>query len=158
MGHDVQAFIGHRETLESLRACYHASRVVVLAGDWTLLPLTAMLFEAIAPASDRAERSEKGFEFLTGAIRRVLLHHSASRDLAYIETSYFGGSGDQGAIVARHGRVIFGPQLGAGSINAALLLLGVEKGTAHDEYDALGLGRHRSNEAWVERGADGESA
>jgi hypothetical protein len=27
--------------------------------------------------------------------------------------------------------------------------LGVERGSARDEFDALGLGRHRSNESWL---------
>ena len=43
------------------------------------------------------------------------------------------------------------------AINRAVRHLGVERGGSLYEFDALGLGRHRSNEAWVaEAGGDGD--
>jgi hypothetical protein len=83
----------------------------------------------------------------------VTLLKEASKDeaLVYVETEYFGGDGGQGAIVAHRGDIFFGPAEGDGSINAALRLLEAKKDGAHDEFDAVGLGRFRSNEDWIEQ-------
>ena len=37
-----------------------------------------------------------------------------------------------------------------GAINIALRKLGVLRGGSHDEFDAVGLGKHRDNESWIE--------
>jgi hypothetical protein len=37
-----------------------------------------------------------------------------------------------------------------GAINIALRKLGVLRGDGHDEFDAIGLGKHRDNESWIE--------
>jgi hypothetical protein len=87
-----------------------------------------------------------------------------------VETDYFGGIGTQAAIVWRHS-TIYGPYQSATryehdrlisvpaeqrAINRALQLLGVQRGTAIDEFDALGLGHYRSIEAWLKHApADG---
>jgi hypothetical protein len=41
-----------------------------------------------------------------------------------------------------------------GAINRAVRLVGVERGPVRDEFDALGLGRHRSNESWLSEAAE----
>lgn len=74
---------------------------------------------------------------------------SARGPVAYVETNYFGGAGDQGACAWRGGVRIYGPRRGLGDdgvINEALVAIGVvpERG---DAFDALGLGAWRSNEA-----------
>jgi hypothetical protein len=74
--------------------------------------------------------------------------------VAYVETEYFGGDGVQAAAVWEGGAIAFGPrQADAGPINEALRLLGVERTTAQDEFDTVGLGRHRRNEGWIEEAA-----
>jgi hypothetical protein len=87
---------------------------------------------------------------------------SHSMLLAYVETEYFGGRGFQGAVVWANGQLIFGPALTGdredfqtdnlpdNAINIALRILGVLKGNSHDEFDAIGLGKHRNNEGWIE--------
>ena len=37
-----------------------------------------------------------------------------------------------------------------GAINIALRKLGVLRGSSHDEFDAVELGKHRHNESWIE--------
>ena len=87
---------------------------------------------------------------------------SVKAPLAYVETEYFGGAGFQGAVVWANGQMIFGPALTGdgedfqtddlpdGAINIALRKLGVLRGNSHDEFDAIGLGKHRDNESWIE--------
>jgi len=63
---------------------------------------------------------------------------------AVIETDYFGGHGDQAAIVYENGSVIMTAEVAeVGPINRALRLLGVQVGNARDEFEALALNRFR---------------
>jgi hypothetical protein len=41
--------------------------------------------------------------------------------------------------------------MASGSINAILHLMGIQKGAARDEFDAIGLGRFRNNENWIKQ-------
>jgi hypothetical protein len=61
---------------------------------------------------------------------------------AIIQTDYFGGAGSQVAAVYR-GRATVMPAT-YGAINAALRHLGVVARPGQDEFDTVGLGRHRS--------------
>lgn len=63
---------------------------------------------------------------------------------AIIETEYFGGVGEQAAAVYRAGRELMPPSVAEfGPINAALRLLGIVQGEHADEFNAVGLQRHR---------------
>jgi hypothetical protein len=73
---------------------------------------------------------------------------------ALISTDYFGGSGSQQAAVYEDDRVLM-PAV-AGGINAALRLLGVQRGPLKDEFDAINLSRYRSFEDYFERYYDWE--
>jgi hypothetical protein len=85
--------------------------------------------------------------------------------VAYIQTDYHGGTGSQCAIVWRDGAVSSGPletvdkqgsitPLRERAINRAVMELGVERGDARDEFEALGLNRHRDNDDWVAAAGD----
>jgi hypothetical protein len=71
--------------------------------------------------------------------------------LLYFETDYHGGSGGQGAILVANDKVMYGPSAAEiGPINEALRLIGVRVGTARDEFEAIGLHRHRHTDDWLE--------
>ena len=56
----------------------------------------------------------------------------------------------QGAIAWDKGEVVLGPLFAEfGPINKVLNLLGVEVGTAFDEFEALELWKHRQTEDWL---------
>jgi hypothetical protein len=85
-----------------------------------------------------------------------LLHE---RSLAYLEADYFGGTGSQSAQVWDDGHVTLGPLHLAENqphpptgtpISRALQRLGVDKGNHYDEFDAVGLGRHRDTDDWLD--------
>lgn len=72
--------------------------------------------------------------------------------VAYVETNYFGGAGDQGACAWREGARIYGPRRAdEGVINEALAAIGVVRGSG-DEFKALGLHERRSNEVTAPEG------
>lgn len=73
---------------------------------------------------------------------------------ALISTDYFGGTGTQQAAVYEAGQTLMPAT--PGGINAALRLLGVRRGLLTDEFDTIGLGRHRSFDDYFERYYDFE--
>ncbi|MEU0881995.1 hypothetical protein ABZ345_25560 [Lentzea sp. NPDC005914] len=109
------------------------SRVVPLGQDLVLLPLSSMPGE------------------------NVLAQWSLSGPVALVEAEFFGGCGSQQAQVWEHGRRVLGPLVQeeddpvppVSPISLALRRLGVVKGSHHDEFDAVGLGRHRSTSDWI---------
>jgi hypothetical protein len=75
---------------------------------------------------------------------------SSAGRVAYIETEYFGGIGEQAAAVWEDGRLIMPATLApSGPINEALKLLGVQRTATQDEFDVAGLGRHRRTTDWL---------
>ena len=83
-------------------------------------------------------------------------------DVAYLEADIFGGTGTQATVLWRNGEVCLGPVSGEFTataphpsssrqwpFNQALRELGVDRGDAFDEFDAVGLGRWRHTEDWV---------
>jgi hypothetical protein len=78
--------------------------------------------------------------------------------VAYVEADYSGGVGEQSVEVWDSGKVVLdhlhlaakAPVPAAGTpIAQALRRLGVAKGDYHDEFDAVGLGRHRDTDDWL---------
>ncbi|MEE6259166.1 hypothetical protein V1633_11790 [Plantactinospora sonchi] len=78
--------------------------------------------------------------------------------MSYVEADYFGGTGSQQAVLWADGRLALGPLSvaegqpvpAAGSpISQVLRRLGVDRAGHHDEFAAVGLGRHRSTRDWL---------
>jgi len=70
--------------------------------------------------------------------------------VAYVETEFFAGDGTQACVTWDATPRASQPLVDAGAINAALRFLGVNVGDHHDEFDALGLGRHKTTEEWLQ--------
>jgi hypothetical protein len=148
MGHIVQAFIASRAALERIQQQFSKSQVVDLQQGLALLPLLNELYDAI-PNEEDTDLVDKHFTFLTPKIVQLIIRHSEREPIGYFETEYFGGLGDQGAILGKDGKIIFGPEVGSGSINRMLALMSFESNGIQDEFDTIGLRRFRSNEAWI---------
>jgi len=69
---------------------------------------------------------------------------------ALVMADYFGGIGDQWACAYVEGRRVET----VGDINAALRVLGVQAAEGLDEFDTVGLARHRSTPDYLDRYAD----
>ncbi|MFF1615049.1 hypothetical protein ACFVYA_45435 [Amycolatopsis sp. NPDC058278] len=117
--------------------------------------MTDALFDTVtiagAPELDGFRKAPAGFG-------HALAAGSADGPVAYVEADYFGGSGTQSAQVWAGGQVVLGPlRLAVGEpipaegspISRALRRLGVVKGEHFDEFDAVGLGRHRETDDWL---------
>jgi len=65
--------------------------------------------------------------------------------IAYITTDYFGGFGDQSAILYVNGKEVINTEVD-NSVNIVLKEMGVISKDGCDEWDTIGLSNYRSNE------------
>ncbi|GLY53433.1 hypothetical protein [Lentzea sp. NBRC 102530] len=118
---------------------------------------------AIAPAGvlgDGAVPLAQGLELLPlpdGPGEARPAEWSTRGPVALVDAEYFGGVGTQRAEVWDQGHLVLGPLVrGHGDpppdvspISLALRRLGAVRGEHLDEFDAVGLGRHRDTSRWV---------
>ncbi|GAB3744428.1 hypothetical protein GCM10027598_78990 [Amycolatopsis oliviviridis] len=152
----LQAAIAAEPVLRALAGSVEEARIVPLGQRLFLLPMTDEFFDAVTVAG-AAELA--GFWKAPAGFDRALAACSANGPVAYAEAEFFGGAGMQSAQVWDGGKVILGPlHLGEGEpsaaagspISQALRHLGAVRGDHHfDEFDAVGLGRHRDTRDWL---------
>jgi hypothetical protein len=155
VSHRISGFIGRLDPLRGAAAALGEMRVVPLAGGFGFLPL----IERLNDPADLGPFPE--LERLTRRLAGWAAEQSLGFPLAYIETEYWAGRGSQGSVVWQAGVVVLGPVVTSNegpdpsplplerAINRAARAVGVARGERLDEFDALGLGRHRSNHDWL---------
>ena len=147
MAHFVTGFITKTDYIHQICSESYSLRSVSLEQGFSLFPLTDKLLDNL-----RIPRSKglDDFNKLPTELTDLLAKLSVICPLLYFETEYFGGDGNQLAIVFENGKMIFGPaQDVVGPINEGLRLLGVEKKANSDEFDSIGLGENRSTDEWL---------
>ncbi len=157
MGYDLQAVVATQRVLSTLARATEEAHIVPLGQHLALLPMTDALFDAVT--IDGAPKSH-GFRKLPAGFDRALAACSTTGPVAYLEADYFGGIGSQNAQMWDSGHSVLGPlrlaenqpfPADGSPISRALRRLGVHKGHHHDEFDAVGLGRHRGTDDWFTR-------
>lgn len=145
MSYVIQAIIARPHAL--VGTALGQGRIVPLAQQLALLPLTRAVREALSlpfcPLTDEGARAT-----LPPGLVEMVRTASVGGRAAYVEAELFGGAGLQACLLAEGGTGTEGPQVGPEAINVALRYLGVQRGASVDEFDALGLGRHRDTEQW----------
>lgn len=155
MSHQINGFIAEHDALVEAARAIPSARVCQLRMGFGFLPLSESLAPYNAPETDDAV-----FYRLTAQLETFAVEQSSKFPIAYIETDYFGGAGSQSAVAWKGGAAILGPiktidgsgkmtPLLEGAINQAMRALGAQRGAERDEFDALGLGMHRSNNDWM---------
>lgn len=143
MGYDLAAIVGPEEILRKFARAHHHASVCPLEFGLALIPASDDLVDEIG--SGFMAEFEKLTTSLAGHLRRI----SFESPIAYVEANYFGGIGCQNSIVWKR-EIEELKDIGTSTaINRALASLGVLKGTSHDEFEALKLGRHRHIEDWL---------
>ncbi|HEV2799642.1 MAG TPA: hypothetical protein VGW12_04050 [Pyrinomonadaceae bacterium] len=151
MGHTVQAFIAKAEVLRDAAQNINTARVITVAQGFGLLPNTRDFYNEVGEVDGGNELPYQEFYKLSTALANFGVECSRRGSVAYIETDYWGGEGEQAAVLWERGEVSYEPARGKlGQINDVLRRMGVERGDDLDEFDALGLGRYRNNEDWIE--------
>ena len=141
---------------------------VELAAGLRLIPLTASNRDSMV-GDDAAVRDSRlmGFEQLDSTTVTTAERISESGRVAYVHAEFHGGVGFQAAVAWQDGQVGCGPVFTTnheaerqthlyeivapanGAINIALRFLGVAlREGCIDEFDVVGLGRHRFTEDW----------
>lgn len=142
MAYQLHAVIGPAAVVARVE---HAAlgRAIALTEEWAMRVLREPDDVAATEPDDVAE--------LLGP---TLAAHSHGHPLAYVGISTFGGSVDANAgLVWADGVEVFRDAIEDDSpeplpSNVALRLIGVQAPSGSDEFDALGLGRHRSTDDW----------
>lgn len=150
MGYSLEAVIGEEGAIRfAARAREHAV-VVPLSHGLAMIPLTDRL---CAELEQRYGREEDGavssIPGMVQAAGRWLREASGSVFLAIIAAEYHGGDGTQWAVGMERGSIALGPMESGDAINQALRRLGVRAHPGADEFDTVGLGRHRSTARWA---------
>ena len=152
MAYWLKALIFPDANLDFLfRPLAHAHRIR-LSQHLCLLPITKEFRDEIAehyPANQTVTYKEMGLR--SGSVIELAKAISRIVPVAYIEATYTGGYGGQESIVWKDSEVVLGPLTVQDSINRALRFLGVSKGEAADEFDAIGLHLHRWTREWLHR-------
>ena len=145
MGYTIQALLGNEDLLS--KASSENTRVVTLSQGFGLIPFDEHLREVYDLAPFYLVSSDGGIpEF----IQQLAIGLSKHGCVAYIEADFFGGVGSQASMVWCQEEKTEGPWVVDNAINLALRRLGVEKGGFIDRFEALGLGRHRSTDDWIQ--------
>jgi len=162
VSYELRALAGRHEVL-ALAASEAGAALVRLPQGCALLPVTGEVFDqlgggAVKPFGDV-------FWFLSGGIDALARRISRAGAVAYLEADIFGGTGTQATVLWQDGEVRLGPvttQLGPPvwdgpdsrwAFNQAFRYFGTDRGSANDEFAALGLGRWRSTEGWAASGS-----
>jgi len=144
VGYYLQAIVGRRELLARHLCDYAGARLVDLEQGLALIPMTDELFDEIGSGVKKADI----FKYSEG-VAKWLVQISSEGPVAYIEAEYFGGAGGQNAAFFQNHKETLFADNGSGNINAVLRLLGAEVGVEHDEFEAVGLPRHRDMDDWI---------
>jgi hypothetical protein len=152
MGYELQAIIGREAAISRAAKAVSKAVVVPLEQELLMIPLGEDLHDELQTrfAGGEGDHSDH-FIYLSVAVAEWIAEASEKGPLAYVEADYFGGIGKQSSVVWKEGKVILEPAHGErGPINRALRALGVRAQPNKDEFETVGLRRHRDMEDWLE--------
>jgi hypothetical protein len=157
--HSIEALIAHTHTIAEACRLIPAMVSCPLPQGLALAPITEEVELALA-ASDFAklDPSAKMADEMAPGVEALAVVLSGTGPVLYAATFFFGGLGGQDAMVWSNGKLTVSLQDDEDHmsswpntpISRALRHLGVTANDGQDEFDAIGLGNHRSNESWAE--------
>jgi hypothetical protein len=158
--HDVDALIAKADDLTTAARRFGTAIVCSLAQGFSLLPITdALEKELVVYQPGAKDVLTNPLRYLSDGLQALAAEISHRTPVAYISTYYFGGQGGQDAVVWDKGSVRFSPSTKGYSqgwpnspISQALRMIGVVAEGGQDEFDSLGLGKHRKTHKWAEAG------
>ncbi len=164
MGYEVRGVIARTSVAQIVAKGFGpGTRAVDLEQGFALVPYTGKAYDHFL---GRHGDPLSPFERLGSTVAGLLASASQGGPLAYVEAEYFGGSGEQHAAVWDGGALAWGPisirfqqtiPPQGTAISQALRRIGViSPDELRDEFDAVGLCRHRQLEDWLPDMADDE--
>ena len=164
MGYELQALVAKKGTFEHYRQLHDYISVNEIGYDLELLLNDVYLQKAL---KTQFIFTHSNFEdwFLADQIMEICSKLSRITPVAFLDAQYVGGRGYQIAVVWQDARLIMKQKTAIarvaesiGPINNALRVLGVIAASDKDEFETVGLNKHRNMEDWFEEstGLDGE--
>lgn len=157
MSYELKALIASRELLNVVAAEVPVARVAELEQELALIPMTDLLFDTV---TEHGGSLQPGFASFPGGFGRRLAAWSKAGPIGYVEADFDGGDGTQHAAVWFDGRLVLGPLTSittvtgepfpaeGSPISQALRCVGAQRTDGRDEFEAVGLGRHRRLVDW----------
>lgn len=151
MGHSIKVVIGKPAVVERIAKVAGCPQPTELPFGLVTAPLGERQIDKLTALQPGLYL--EGFYYLSQGLRDALVAAAESDAFAYVETEYFGGMGSQGAAFFDQGRMVMNasekdePTSHDSPINTVLRALGVKAERGQDEFNALGLGHFRNNEA-----------
>lgn len=154
----LEAFIARYETLAGVMEMFPSATLIQLPQDIGLIPIDGFLLrelEIYYQGGTKVTHPEyqqfsppvhPDFERLIVGVEKLAKHLSKRGLVAYVEATFVGGFGSHVTMVWENGKRAGGP---GNHINDVLRLLNVMPQAGFDEFDTLGLGRHRSTREWL---------
>ncbi|RST52508.1 hypothetical protein [Variovorax sp. DXTD-1] len=155
--HDVKALVASASILVDVTSRFSSVVLCPLVQGFVLLPLTDSVVRDIAAARTSTEVEHPKVDDMAPGVAGLAKELSRAGPVAYISTEFFGGAGGQEAVVWDGGRVALllsdgtdgGIAWPNSPVSRALRTIGVSAEDGKDEFDTLGLGTHRSTNAWA---------
>jgi hypothetical protein len=152
--HDVKALVAQFAVFEGVSSRFPAIVMCTLAQGFVLVPISRPLEKqllALAP-----EKTDSLVPDMLPGVATLAAELSAHGPVAYVSTEFFGGAGGQGAVVWDKGNFVFTRTDSTDKtlawpnspVSQALRAIGVIAAEGKDEFDTVGLGKHRSTERW----------
>jgi hypothetical protein len=156
--HDVKALIAKSDKLTTRARQFESAIVCPLVQGFSLLPITdALAKELTVYRAETKMALTKPIQELSDGLHALAIEISHDSPVAYVATFYFGGRGGQDALVWSKGALRFSPNTQGYDqgwpntpISQALRLIGVVAERGKDEFDTVGLGKHRETHRWAE--------
>lgn len=160
MGYVLRGLLVEHARAERVAAALRGTRPIRLDRGLALVPLPRETLIELGEPDEQPYALLDG-ESLPEGLVSLLKESSVQGAVAYVEAEFFGGTGQQGSAVWEHGSLALGPivdpadtepapPLRECAINRALRHLGIDVDPrAVDEFDTVGLGRHRDTDDWL---------
>lgn len=155
MSYELKAVVAEGGLLAAATLDLPRARIVGLRHGLALMPMTDSL---LAELVDESKTRSTDFWALPAGCDELLAAWSKAGPVAYTESEYFGGVGEENAGVWRDGAMALGPihlvegeaVPAAGTpVCQALRELGVRASETEDEFTAMSLGAHRDSVGWL---------
>src|SRR5690349_16229248 len=149
--HEIQALIGSDAATAAVTARWNQARRLELSDGFFIVPLQPALVRQVAGSEwelPDLEEADAGsaLAVVVGPLMDAIRSGPMLDRLALVFTQYWGGSGNQAALLVSNEHETAEPTLGFGAINSTLSKLGVRADPERDEFETMGLGRWRSTE------------
>jgi len=155
--HEVEALIANSDNLGAGIGRFENAIVRPLVQGFSLLPITdAFAQELGGYQTESMAALARPIRYLSDGLHALAMDLSQKSPVAYVSTYYFGGQGGQDALVWDKGTLRFSPTSpGYGQnwpnspISHTLRMIGVVAEQGMDEFDTVGLGKHRKTHQWA---------